>query len=95
VILLGRAQRDAARQSLAHVRLADIYLREGNPSRARLELNRSLELAPDDPKVHFKMARVLRLLGDAEGAAEAGRRYEELLRGGKAGEGRTEAPASP
>ena len=78
VVMLSRANRDAERQALAHARLADVYLRRDKPSRARLELDRSLELAPDDPRVHFKMSRVLQLLGDTEGAEASRRQYLRL-----------------
>jgi tetratricopeptide (TPR) repeat protein len=78
VIMLGRAARDRERQALAHTRLADLYLRRGSASRARIELERSLKLTPDDALVHFKMSRVLQLLGDDAGAAAAREAHRRL-----------------
>jgi Tfp pilus assembly protein PilF len=78
VILLGRTRRDLGRQAMAHARLGDLYVRQGKLSRAKLELQRAIELDPDNAKAHFKLSRVLQLLGDAGGAAEARETYESL-----------------
>jgi len=79
VILLGRTRRDMGRQAMAHARLGDLYMRQGKLSRAKLELQRAIELDADNAKAHFKLSRVLQLLGDADAAAEARHRYEALL----------------
>lgn len=79
VILLGRIRRDMGRQAMAHARLGDLYVRQGRPSRAKLELQRAIELDPDNAKAHYKLSRVLQLLGDTNGAAEARATYESLL----------------
>jgi len=78
VVALAHARGDAAREALAHTRLGDVYLRTGDLERARDELGRSIELDPSNPKAHFKMSRVLLLLGDADGAAAARAAYERL-----------------
>jgi len=79
VILLGRTRRDMDRQAMAHARLGDLYMRQGQLSRAKLELQRAIELDPDNTKAHFKLSRVLQLLGDTSGAAAARARHESLL----------------
>jgi len=79
VILLGRTRRDMGRQAMAHARLGDLYVRQGKLSRAKLELQRAIELDAHNGKAHFKLSRVLQLLGDTGGAAEARDRYESLL----------------
>jgi tetratricopeptide (TPR) repeat protein len=91
VVMLTRARRDVDRQALAHARLGDVYVRNGELSRAKLELRQSIRLDPDNPKTHFKMSRVLQLMGDDDGAAEARRTYEEL-RARAPSTGRVEAP---
>jgi Tfp pilus assembly protein PilF len=78
VIMLGRKRRDVARQALAHARLGDLYVRRGEPSRAKLELLRAIELDADNARSHFKLSHVLQLLGDTAEAAQARERYEAL-----------------
>jgi Tfp pilus assembly protein PilF len=78
VSVLAEERGDATRGSLAHMRLADVYLRRDNLSRAKLELRQAIRFNPEATKAHFKMAHVLRLMGDDEGADAARRKYDEL-----------------
>jgi len=78
VSVLAEERGDAARGSLAHMRLADVYLRRDNLSRAKLELRQAIRFNPEATKAHFKLAHVLRLMGDEEGADAARRKYDEL-----------------
>ena len=78
VSVLADERGDAARGSLAHMRLADVYLRRDNLSRAKLELKRAIRFNPEATKAYFKMAHLLSLTGDDEGADAARRKYDEL-----------------
>jgi Tfp pilus assembly protein PilF len=78
VISIARAHADDRRHAMARARLADVFLRKDNPSRARLELKQALELDPTNAKAQFKMSRVLQLLGHDEQAAAARLRFEAL-----------------
>jgi len=78
VIFITRARGDDRRHAMARARLADVFMRKDNPSRARLELKQALELDPNNAKAQFKMSRVLQLLGNDEEAAVARQRYEAL-----------------
>ena len=78
VSVLADERGDAARGSLAHLRLADVYLRRDNLSRAKLELKRAIRFNPEATKAYFKMAHLLRLTGDDEGADAARRKYDEV-----------------
>jgi Tfp pilus assembly protein PilF len=92
VVMMTRAVGDSTRQALARARLGDVYMRNGDLPRAKLELKQSILLNPQDPKAHFKMSRVLQLMGDAEGAAVARKRFDEL-RAGSPSTSRDEARA--
>lgn len=95
VIVLTRARQDDRRHSMARARMADIFLRRNNPSRARLELKRALELDPTNTKAQFKMSRVLQLLAQHEEAAAAHRRFETLRDSAAADEAQTKSPERP
>lgn len=71
VIELAQAGEDSGRQALARIRLADVHLRTGELARAREQLTLSIRLNPENPKVYFKLSRVLQLLGDSAGAEKA------------------------
>jgi tetratricopeptide (TPR) repeat protein len=95
VVALARARRDAAREALALARLGDVYVRTGDLWRARQELQRSIELAPQEAKPHFKLAHVLQLMGDVPAAQAARAQYEALVGGAPAGDDRPELPVGP
>ena len=80
VIELAKAADDAARQSVARVRLADVHVRSGELEQAKSELSIALRLDPSNPKVYFKLSHVLRLLGDADGAGKIEARHAEIVR---------------
>jgi tetratricopeptide (TPR) repeat protein len=74
---LAEQQQDAAMEGRAHARLGDLYVRLDDLPQARRELERAVELFPDEADAFFKLSRVLQRLGDADGAAAARRRHEE------------------
>ncbi len=79
VIDLAESGGDAARQALARARLADVHVRAGELAQAREELTLSMRLDPDNPKVYFKLSRVLQLLGDTAGAEKALGMHADVL----------------
>ena len=78
---IGLAERlqDRATEAKARARLADVHIRTGDLDRARQQLQRSVELNPQNYEAHFKLSRVLERLGDSEGAAAARARHREWL----------------
>lgn len=95
VIVLSRARGDDRRHAMARARMADIYLRHDNPSRARLELKQALELDPENSKALFKMSRVLQLLGKVDEAAAVRAQFDALRDRGADGAGHAEFPETP
>ena len=79
MIELAESRGDATRESLARARLADVHLRAGELDRAREELTLSIRLDHDYAKAYFKLSRVLRLLGDSEGAEKALGMHTDIL----------------
>lgn len=80
VIELAQAAGDGPMQSVAHARLADVHVRSGQLEPARNELSVALRLDPSNPKIYFKLARVLRLLGDTAAAEKVEQTYDEIVR---------------
>ena len=66
------------REALAHRRLGEAYLRDGNFQAARVELQKSIRLNPEDKEAHYLLGLVYdRGLGQLQAALEA---YQEALR---------------
>ena len=77
-IRLAREKRDASTEAKARARLADVWIRSGDWQKAKGDLERSIQLNPDNYETYFKLSRVLQRLGDAEGAADARRKHDEV-----------------
>jgi len=75
----GPSPSQGASEDLAryYARLGDVHLRTGDLTRARADLERSVELWPDHFEPWHKLAGVLRRLGDADGADRAEARSDE------------------
>lgn len=78
-IQLAAAAKDAATEAKARARLADVMIRLGELKAAKIELERSLALAPHNHESWFKLSRVLQRLGEPERAEEARRKHREML----------------
>jgi len=76
-IRLAVEGKDPATESKARARMADVHVRAGALERARDELQRSIELNPDNYETFFKLSRVLDRLGDSAGAERARQRHAE------------------
>ena len=78
----GPSPSQGASEDLAryYARLGDVHLRTGDLTRARADLERSVELWPDHFEPWHKLAGVLRRLGDADGADRAEARSDEAFR---------------
>ncbi|MCA9290119.1 MAG: tetratricopeptide repeat protein, partial [Phycisphaerales bacterium] len=59
----------------AHARLGDIYVRQERLEEARTELSQAVVMWPDHYEAHFKLYRVLTMLGDDDAAEVALRQY--------------------
>jgi tetratricopeptide (TPR) repeat protein len=70
---------DRLGEARAHVRVADVWQRDGNGERADVRYRRALELAPDYPPALEGAARAATDTGDHTRAAEL---WEQLLRTG-------------
>jgi len=79
-IRLANEKHNASTEAKARARLADVWIRNGDWQKAKADLERSIQLNPDNHETYFKLSRALQRLGDAEGAAEARRKYEEVRR---------------
>ena len=79
-IELAKSGKDARTEAKARARLADVYIRTGDLQAAKRELDRSIQLKPDNEEPYFKLSRVLQRLGDADGAGAARQKLEELRR---------------
>jgi tetratricopeptide (TPR) repeat protein len=77
-IALHQAAGDRRREGSARARLADVLLLREEHAAARDELERATELDPDAYSAYHKLAHVLRLLGDEDGAARAERLHDEV-----------------
>lgn len=75
---LAREAGDASTEAKALARLADVRVRMGRWGEARKELERSIELDPDNYEVYYKLSRVLQRLGDTEGAERARARHQAI-----------------
>lgn len=77
-IQLASAEADATMEGRARARLGDLHAREGDLPGAKAELERAVALFPGDAEALFRLSRVLRRMGDEEGAARARERYEAV-----------------
>ena len=75
---LAAKQEDPTMEGRAHGRLGELYLRLDDLAAAKRELELAVELFPRDHDALFTLSRVLERLGDAEGAGEARKRFEEV-----------------
>jgi len=69
---------DRSTEAKSRARLADVHVRAGELEKARLELQHSVELNPDNYETYFKLSRVLQRLGDTEGAEQARLKHVEV-----------------
>ncbi|MCH8853590.1 MAG: tetratricopeptide repeat protein [Planctomycetes bacterium] len=79
VIRLARAQKSSKTEAKARARLADVLIRLNELEPARKELDKSIELNPDNYEAYYKLSRVLERLGDHE-AAEKARSEHDAVR---------------
>jgi tetratricopeptide (TPR) repeat protein len=79
VIELAARQQNVATEAKARARLADVFVRTGELTAARDQLEASIRLNPNNYEPYFKLSRVLQRLGDEEGA-EAARRLHDQVR---------------
>lgn len=89
VIRLAREAHSTSTEAKARARLADVLIRLDEWAKAKTELERSIELNPENYETYFKLSRVLERLGDEKGAERARRRHDEVRRR------RRSAPPSP
>jgi len=78
-IRLAQQQQNRSTEAKARARLADVLVRNDDWEKAKVELERSIALKPDNYETYFKLSRVLQRLGDAEGAERARRKHREIL----------------
>ncbi len=78
VIELAVAATDHATEAKARARLADVLVRVGQLAAARAELERSIELNPNNYETYFKLSRVLDRLGDGAGAERARQMHQQV-----------------
>lgn len=62
--------------SMVHAYLGEVHLQSGALDKARDALETCVRLHPQHPQPHYKLARVLTLLGDEEGASRALEQFE-------------------
>ena len=79
VIALAIEQSSSKTEAKARARLADVLIRLNELEPARKELDKSIELNPDNYEAFYKLSRVLERLGDHE-AAEKARRQHDVVR---------------
>lgn len=77
-IEISAKENDAEVEAKARARLADVLIRERDLPAAKVELEKSIELNPDNYAVYFKLANVLQRLGDAEGAKRMRKLHDEV-----------------
>jgi len=77
-IALGEKASDAVMVAKARARLADVLIRERDLPAAKTELEKSIELNPENYAVYFKLANVLQRLGDAKGAKRMRKLHDEV-----------------
>jgi len=75
---LAAESEDRSTEAKSRARLADVHVRTGDLDKARQELQRSVELNPDNYETYFKLSRVLQRLGDAVGAEQARLKHVEV-----------------
>lgn len=75
---LAAQQNEPRIEGKARARLGDIYARNGELEKARVELEKAVVLRPDAYAAYFKLSRVLQRLGDREGADRARAMHEKI-----------------
>lgn len=80
-IQLTRAQGDGDNEALARSALADVEMRNGNLLTASRLLEAAIALRPADGALYLKLAHVLDISGDDEGAAAARAAHAKLSEG--------------
>ncbi len=83
-IELCQGSKDTRTEAKARARLADVHIRTGDLQAAKQELDRSIQLKPDNAEPYFKLSRVLQRMGDAEGASRARSKHEAAVRAAQA-----------
>jgi tetratricopeptide (TPR) repeat protein len=76
--LLERALKINAEQAEAHYLMGVLLERKGDFEAARVQLERSIQLNPNDPAPHFRLARVYMKLGRKEEAEQQRSIHEKL-----------------
>lgn len=94
-VRLAAEQDDPPMEGRAHARLGDLYVRLDDLETAKRELERAVELFPDEVEALFKLSRVLQRLGDPDGAAAARQRFEEAKARVRGPDPRTGIPQPP
>ena len=78
VIVLAQTGNDAKTEAKARARLADVLIRLDMIKPARVQLDRSIVLNPDNFEVYYKLSRVLERLGASEAAQAARLKHDEV-----------------
>ncbi len=78
VIELAQKQRNARTEAKARARLADVLIRTNKVKEAKEQLDKSIELNPNNYEPYYKLSRVLERLGDHEAAERARHKHDEV-----------------
>ncbi len=78
VIVLAQTRNDAKTEAKGRARLADVLIRLDMIKPAKVQLERSIELNPDNFEVYYKLSRVLERLGEREAAQAARLKHDEV-----------------
>ncbi len=78
VIVLAQTGNDAESEAKGRARLADVLIRLDMIKPAKAQLDRSIELNPDNFEVYYKLSRVLERLGEGEAAEAARLKHDEV-----------------
>ncbi len=78
VIALAQERNDAKTEAKARARLGDVLIRLDMMKPARVQLDRSIEMNPDNFEVYYKLSRVLERLGEPEAAQAARLKHDEV-----------------
>ena len=77
-IVLAQTRNDAKTEAKARARLADVLIRLDMLKPAKVQLDRSIALNPDNFEVYYKLSRVLERLGEPEAAQAARHKHDEV-----------------
>ena len=78
VIALAQGRNDAKTEAKARARLADVLIRLDMMKPARVQLDRSIKMNPDNFEVYYKLSRVLERLGEPEATQAARLKHDEV-----------------